>query len=65
MLSTIKASKVEIRKDANDARKSKKAKAKEKESGRFEDFHKEAKKRKHREEGKEKLMREKKISKRR
>jgi len=64
MLSTIRKNKVEKRQESNVARQADKQKVKERESHRFEDFHKETKKRKHMEQGKEKLMRAKKAAKR-
>ena len=64
MLSTIRKSKVEKRTAANADRKVDKQKVKDRESNRFEDFHKETKKRKYMEQGKEKMMRAKKAAKR-
>ena len=64
MLSTIKKSKVEKRQAANAKRMSKKNQDKEKESTRFADFHKENKKRKYSEKGKEMAARAKKAAKR-
>ena len=57
MLSTVRKSKMEKRHASNEARSSKKRKAKEMESARFEDQHKEEKRAKYRDEGKKKAHR--------
>ena len=62
MLSSIRANKLEKRAASQAARTSKKQKEKKLESGRFEAFHQEEKKRKYKEAGKEQAQREKKRS---
>lgn len=64
MLATIKKSKIEKRQAANSQRQSKKSAEKERDSTRFADFHKETKKRKYSEKGKETAARAKKAAKR-